>query len=97
MADACKSSGVERFIWSSLPNVSKETNGELTAVAHFDSKASVEEYVRTIGVPASFFMPGLFMSGPAFKKVSGYSFEKKKHQLTKSHRTTKEYTHGQRP
>lgn len=61
MADASKEAGVERFIWSSLPNVSKETNGENTAVKHFDSKAAVETYVRSIGLPATFLMPGLFM------------------------------------
>jgi uncharacterized protein YbjT (DUF2867 family) len=72
MADASKAAGVDRFIWSSLPNVSKETHGELTAVKHFDSKAAVEEYVRGTGQPASFFMPGFFMSNslPGFKKVS---------------------------
>lgn len=29
---------------------------------HFDSKADVEEYIRFIGIPATFFMPGFFMS-----------------------------------
>ena len=64
MADACKEAGVERFIWSSLPNVSKETNCKLTTVKHFDSKAHVEEYARLIAVPSTFFMPGVFMSYP---------------------------------
>jgi uncharacterized protein YbjT (DUF2867 family) len=67
MADACKEAGVERFIWSSLPDVSKETNGKLTTVTHFDSKAHVEEYARSIDVPSTFFMPGLFMSYPIGK------------------------------
>ena len=62
MADACKEAGVDRFIWSSLPNVSKVSNGKLTIVNHFDSKAHVEEYVRSIGVPSTFLMPGMFMS-----------------------------------
>jgi NmrA-like family len=79
IADACKATNVERFIWSSLPNVSKgslpyrlgcssleadlktETHGKFTLVRHFDSKAKVEEYTRSIGVPSSFFMPGPFM------------------------------------
>jgi hypothetical protein len=38
-----------------------ETHGKLTLVRHFDSKAKVEEYARSIGVPSSFFMPGPFM------------------------------------
>ncbi len=38
------------------------TKGKLSKVYHFDSKAKVEEYVRSIGLPAIFFMPGLYMS-----------------------------------
>jgi uncharacterized protein YbjT (DUF2867 family) len=62
LADACKAAGVERFVWSSLPNVTKNTKGAITAVEHFDSKAQIEEYIRSIGQPATFFMPGMFMS-----------------------------------
>jgi uncharacterized protein YbjT (DUF2867 family) len=67
MADAAQAAGVEHFVWSSLPNVSKETNGQITEVLHFDSKAAVETYIREIGLPASFFMPGFFMSNISFK------------------------------
>jgi hypothetical protein len=72
MADACKEAGVERFIWSSLPNVTRETHGKITMVKHFDSKAKVEEYTRSIGVPGSYFMPGPFMGMflNGMKKVS---------------------------
>lgn len=38
------------------------TNGKLPHVYHFDSKALVEEYVREQGLPATFFMPGFYMS-----------------------------------
>jgi uncharacterized protein YbjT (DUF2867 family) len=38
------------------------SNGKLAHVYHFDSKAHVEEYVRSLGIPATFFMPGFFMS-----------------------------------
>lgn len=45
---------------------------------HFDSKAKVEEYVRSIGLPATFVMPGLFMSyiwGTALQKTEdGYTW-----------------------
>jgi uncharacterized protein YbjT (DUF2867 family) len=91
MADAAKETGVERFIWSSLANVTKgilhclslpsitknanlrsvESGGKLTTVHHFDSKAKVEEYIRSIELPGTFVMPGLFMSyitGTALKK-----------------------------
>ncbi|KAK2596979.1 hypothetical protein N8I77_012857 [Diaporthe amygdali] len=62
LADAAKETGVNHFIWSSLLNITKLTNGKLPHVYHFDSKAIVEDYVRELGVPATFFMPGLFMS-----------------------------------
>jgi hypothetical protein len=40
-------------------------------VAHFDSKAHIEEYIRKLGIPATFFMPGFYMSnlpGGMFRK-----------------------------
>lgn len=61
IADAAKSAGVEHFIWSSLPNVTKETNGVLKHVSHFDSKAAVAEHIREIGLPHTFFNAGLFI------------------------------------
>jgi uncharacterized protein YbjT (DUF2867 family) len=53
--------GVQHFIWSSLLNVTALSKGKLSHVRHFDSKAAVEEYVRKIGIPASFFLAGLYM------------------------------------
>jgi len=44
-----------------LPNVSKITNGKYTHVHHFDNKAKVEEYIKSIGLPATFVNPGVFM------------------------------------
>jgi uncharacterized protein YbjT (DUF2867 family) len=61
MADASKAAKVERFIFSSLVNVTRETKGKITQVKHFDSKAKVEEYAREIGLPGSYVMPGVFM------------------------------------
>ncbi|KAH8166291.1 hypothetical protein CIB48_g1940 [Xylaria polymorpha] len=61
IADASKEAGVKHLIWSSLLDVTK-FNGKLARVYHFDSKAHVEEYIRSIGVPATFFMPGFYMS-----------------------------------
>jgi len=58
----CKAAGVQHLIWSSLPNVTELSKGVLPHVYHFDSKAKVEQYIRDIGVPATFLMPGYFMS-----------------------------------
>merc|ERR1712115_14731 len=60
LADISKAAGIERLIWSALPNVTKETNGKITVVEHFDSKAQVEQYIRDINQPATFFMPAMF-------------------------------------
>ena len=53
---------MQHLIWSSLLDVSKLTRGKFPNVEHFDSKAAVETYIRQIGIPATFFMPGFFMS-----------------------------------
>ncbi|KAG0651199.1 hypothetical protein D0Z07_2002 [Hyphodiscus hymeniophilus] len=62
IADAAKEAGVSHFIWSSLPNITELSKGVLTNVKHFDSKAHIETYIREIGIPASFFLPGFYMS-----------------------------------
>lgn len=62
LADAVKEAGVNHYIWSSLKNVTELTNGKLSQVFHFDSKARVEKYIRELGIPATFFLPGFFMS-----------------------------------
>ncbi|RFU25388.1 hypothetical protein B7463_g10956, partial [Scytalidium lignicola] len=62
IADEAKAQGVQHFIWSSLLNVTELSKGVLSKVHHFDSKAHVEEYIRSIGIPATFFLPGFYMS-----------------------------------
>ena len=50
------------------------SKGVLPAVHHFDSKARVEDYIRSIGIPASFFLPGFFMAnipGGSFRQTDG--------------------------
>ena len=63
VADACKTAGVKHLIFSSLINANKATQGRLQNVKHFDSKAKIEDYIRQIGLPATFVQPGIFMSG----------------------------------
>ncbi|KAI9807446.1 MAG: hypothetical protein M1833_000191 [Piccolia ochrophora] len=62
IADVAKEVGVEHLIWSSLIHVTELTGGKFSHVDHFDSKADVEKYIRSLGIPASFFMPGFYMS-----------------------------------
>ena len=49
-------------MWSSLLNITELSKGKLANVKHFDSKAAIEAYIREIGIPASFFLPGFYMS-----------------------------------
>ena len=64
IADISKAAGVTHLIWASLPAVTKLTEGKLTHVEHFDSKAEVEEYIESIkagsGLKASYWRPGFF-------------------------------------
>lgn len=69
VADASKKADVQFLIWSSLINVTKLSGGKLSQVHHFDSKAEVEEYIRSIGIPSSFFLPGFFMSNLPGKMI----------------------------
>ncbi|KAL1742765.1 hypothetical protein HDZ31DRAFT_42531 [Schizophyllum fasciatum] len=69
IADVCKvaqafaqEENVQHLIWSSVLNVKKLTNGVLSQVHHFDSKATVEEYIRDLGIPATHFLAGFYMS-----------------------------------
>lgn len=58
--EACKSVGVEHYVFSALPYAEKITDGVLKHVDHFDSKAIVAEFVEANkgDMIASFFVPG---------------------------------------
>jgi uncharacterized protein YbjT (DUF2867 family) len=38
------------------------SNGKLSKVHHFDTKAEVEKYIRSLNIPATFVNPGCFMA-----------------------------------
>jgi uncharacterized protein YbjT (DUF2867 family) len=64
LADAAKAVGVKHLVWSALPNATKLTNGVLSHMEHFDSKAEVAEYIEKMkgDMVATYFMPGFYMS-----------------------------------
>lgn len=62
VVDAAIEAGVKQIIFSSLPNVSKITNGRLAYVFHSDSKAEIEEYIRSANVIGTFVLAGYYMS-----------------------------------
>ena len=61
IADAAVVAGATLLIWSSLPNVTKMSNGKLSGMHHFDSKAEVETYIRGLPIKSTFYMAGFYM------------------------------------
>ncbi|KAL8962374.1 MAG: hypothetical protein Q9183_005168, partial [Haloplaca sp. 2 TL-2023] len=61
IANAAVAAGAELVIWSTLPDVTKMTGGEFTMFKHFDSKATVETYIRSLPIKSAFFMPAMYM------------------------------------
>jgi uncharacterized protein YbjT (DUF2867 family) len=53
LVDAVKHSGVKHFIYSSSPNYHKLSRGEKSVPLH-DIKAMIQEYTKSLGIPASF-------------------------------------------
>jgi hypothetical protein len=54
-----------RPIWLCKPQADPccaVTGGKITEAKAFDSKAAIEEYIRELGIPATFYMSGIFMS-----------------------------------
>ncbi|KAJ6626353.1 hypothetical protein B0H10DRAFT_2429932 [Mycena sp. CBHHK59/15] len=77
LVDAAKEVGVKFFIWSSLPNATKESNGKYSHVCHFDNKAVIEEYLKASGVPyasllTAWFADNLWNFGVLEKTDTGY-------------------------
>ncbi|KAF7360735.1 NmrA domain-containing protein [Mycena venus] len=77
LVDAAKEVGVKFFIWSSLPNVAKESNGLYKHVYHYDNKAAIDEYLKASGVPYAvlqtfWFGENLWKLGSLTKTDTGY-------------------------
>ncbi|KAJ6599750.1 hypothetical protein DFH09DRAFT_1021187 [Mycena vulgaris] len=61
MVDAAKEAGVKFFVFSSLPNMSKRSDGKYTQARHFDNKEAIEQYLRSSGLAnASIHLGGFF-------------------------------------
>ncbi len=56
LVDAAKDAGVEHFVYSSVGSAHRETG-----IAHFDSKAEVEDYLRRSGMSYTILRPVFFM------------------------------------
>lgn len=56
MADAVQAAGIEHFIQGSVGGVERDSG-----IPHFESKWQIEQYVRSLGLPATFLRPAYFM------------------------------------
>ena len=61
IADAAVAAGVHYLIYSTLPHAGKISSGKCRKMDHFDGKAEVEAYIRTLPIKSAFFAPGTFM------------------------------------
>jgi len=87
LVDAAKEVGVKFFVWSSLPNASKLSNGKYTKILHLDYKAIVEEYLQGSGLPNATVYTGWFAENfwnyEAIKKTpTGYTIPVPKYDPT---------------
>ncbi len=85
MADAAKKSNISHFIYNSVCNADSDTG-----VPHFETKNIIEQYIKSIGLPATIIRPVKFMENyyipQVFKGIlSGKLFDAikpgKKHQM----------------
>ena len=56
VADAAKAAGVRHFVYTSVGGAERQTG-----LSHFDSKWQIEEYVRSLSLPATVLRPVFFM------------------------------------
>lgn len=61
MADSAVAAGAQYFIFNSSVNTEKISGGKYTGIDHFDAKAEVEEYIRTLPIKCAFYAPAGFM------------------------------------
>ena len=56
LADAAKAAGIKHFVYSSVGSADHNTG-----IPHFESKWEIEQYIRTLGLPATIFRPVFYM------------------------------------
>ncbi|KAH7066348.1 hypothetical protein BKA63DRAFT_160342 [Paraphoma chrysanthemicola] len=61
ICEAALNAGVKFIIFSSMSHPYQISNGKLKNVEHFDDKAEIEQYIRSLPVKSAFFAPGSFM------------------------------------
>ncbi|EPY52531.1 NmrA family protein [Schizosaccharomyces cryophilus OY26] len=61
IANAAVAVGAQYLIYSTLFHIARVSGGKYDKGRHFDCKAEVEDYIRTLPIKSSFFAAGCFM------------------------------------
>ncbi|WBW73749.1 NmrA family protein [Schizosaccharomyces osmophilus] len=61
IANAAVAAGAKYLIFSTLFHITRVSGGKYYKGRHFDCKAEVEDYIRTLPIKSAFFAPGCFM------------------------------------
>ncbi|PYI19534.1 putative hscarg dehydrogenase [Aspergillus violaceofuscus CBS 115571] len=60
VAEVAKELDIKHLIWSSLPHISQITDGKLTGAVHWDGKAVVDDYIRSLAIPHTIINIGVY-------------------------------------
>ncbi|ETN40386.1 uncharacterized protein HMPREF1541_04663 [Cyphellophora europaea CBS 101466] len=71
MARAASRSGVECYVWSTLPSSKQLTRGEVEARI-YDSKHLVDAYIQELGLPSTFILTATFYENLITRKHAVY-------------------------
>lgn len=63
VADVCKKLGTSHLVHASVNGADRRSG-----VHHFDSKGEIEQHIRSLGIPATFLRPAVFMEDLTDKK-----------------------------
>jgi uncharacterized protein YbjT (DUF2867 family) len=63
LADAAKAAGVKHFVYTSVGGAERESG-----VPHFDSKWIIEQYIASLGLPATILRPVAFMENNLYQR-----------------------------
>ena len=64
MADAAKKAGVEHLVYASVGGAERNSG-----IDHWESKWEIENYIRKVGLPATFIRPAAFMENYYIQQV----------------------------
>ncbi|KAJ1923941.1 hypothetical protein IWQ60_005549 [Tieghemiomyces parasiticus] len=80
VADAAQKAGVKHIVFSTLPSIRDISGGKYKDAVIFEKKAEVTAYIKSLGLPATFFNYGYFMTNTtrnpySYRKVGVDSYE----------------------